>query len=400
VVEVLAAMSMFSQKKLINYKIVFIIDTLGVGGAESQLVMLAVELHKRGYDCVVFALRAEGKFIETLESFGIPVINGNINKEKDRLALLRGILYLWRLIYKNRPCVVHAYLPLSNLLGSITARLAGASVVITSRRALGMHQEMETRWKYFDRISNALSSMISVNSIVVRNDTISRDGVDSNKLVCIYNGLDLSRFDLPSEMRYSMRLKLGLLETDFAWVKVANLSNRKGHVNLLQAFSKIYSNYKVRLFLVGFDHGIQQSLETITSKLGISDRVTFLGGRSDVPEILSAMDGYVAASHNEGFSNAILEAMASGLPIVATNVGGNAEALQEGQIGIVVEPNNPEALCSAMREIMNNKELCLKFSAAGKKSIREKYSVDAMVSSYLELYLREVERKSPQPLKY
>jgi glycosyltransferase involved in cell wall biosynthesis len=392
VVEVLAAMSMFSQKSQLKFNIVLVIDTLGVGGAESQLAMLAVELHKRGYHCEVFALRAEGAFLAILESLGIPVSNGKFSKKKDRLAFLRGVWNLWRSIYRNRPCVVHTYLPLSNFIGSITARLAGASVVITSRRALGMHQEMESRWKYFDRISNSLSNMISVNSKVVGNDTIRRDGVDSNKLVCIYNGVDLSRFNFPSEMRESMRFKLGVSTSDFAWVKVANLANRKGHVSLLQAFSEITNNYKVRLFLVGFDHGIQPSLETLTANLGIADRVAFLGGRSDVPEILSAMDGYVAASDNEGFSNAILEAMASGLPIVATNVGGNAEALQEGKIGIVVDPRDPAALSSAMKKIMDNQGLRQKFSAAGEHSAREKYSVDAMVSSYLELYRRELER--------
>ncbi len=388
----MAVMSMFSQKKQLNFNIILIIDSLEVGGAESQLTMLALELHKRGYHCEVFALRAEGAFLEILKFNGIPVINGKLSKEKDRLVLFKGIWNLWRSIYKNRPCVVHTYLPLSNLIGSITARLAGASVVITSRRALGMHQEMEPRWKYFDRISNALSSKITVNSMVVRSDTISRDSVDGNKIICIYNGLDLSRFDLSQKIRESMRLNLGLTRSDFAWAKVANLVGRKGHNNLFQAFAKINVNHKARLFLVGYDHGMQHILETLATNLGISDRVTFLGGRSDVPEILSAMDGYVAASHNEGFSNAILEAMASGLPTVATNVGGNAEALQHGRIGFVVEPNDPEALSSAMEKIMSNQDLRQNFSDGVKQSIREKYSVDLMVSSYLELYRSELER--------
>jgi glycosyltransferase involved in cell wall biosynthesis len=383
---------MFSRKKQLNFNIVLVIDSLEVGGAESQLTMLALELNKRGYQCEVFALRAEGPFLEILESNGIIVINGKLSKKKDRLVLLRGVWSLWRSIYKNRPCVVHTYLPLSNLIGSITARLAGASVVITSRRALGMHQEMEPRWKYFDRISNALSSMISVNSIVVRKDTIIRDRVNSNKITCIYNGLDISRFELTPKIRESMRLELGLTKSEFAWVKVANLVGRKGHINLLKAFTEIANSYNSRLFLVGYDHGIQHSLEVLAVNLGISDRVTFLGGRSDIPEILSAMDGYVAASHNEGFSNAILEAMASGLPIVATNVGGNAEALENGRIGFVVEPNDPKALSSAMEKIMCNQDLSKKFSNGVKQSIREKYSVDAMVSSYLELYRCEIER--------
>lgn len=385
-------MSLFSRKRQPSFNIVFVIDSLEVGGAESQLVMLVGELHKLGYHCEVFALRAEGAFLATLESLGIPVSNGKFSRERNRLALLRGVWNLWLCIFRNRPCVVHTYLPLSNFIGSIMARLAGASVVITSRRGLGIHQEMESRWKYFDRISNVLSSMISVNSKAVGNDSISRDGVDGRKIACIYNGLDLSRFNLPENMRDLMRFKLGLSPTDFAWVKVANLAGYKGHLDLLQAFAVISNNCSVRLFMVGKDLGVQRGLEAMAVKLGIADRVVFLGGCDDVPEILSAMDGYVMASHSEGFSNAILEAMASGLPIVATTVGGNAEALQDGELGLLVEPRNPIALARAMQKIMDNLELRQKLACVAKQTVRERYSVETMVDSYLKLYRFCLER--------
>jgi glycosyltransferase involved in cell wall biosynthesis len=379
-------MSLSLQKNQTKACIVFVIDSLVVGGAESQMVMLAAELHKHGYNCEVFALRAEGAYFETLKSLGIPVTNGEFAKGRDRIALLFGVWHLWRCIYKKRPCVVHTYLPLSNFIGSIVGRLAGASVVITSRRGLGKHQDMESRWKYFDRISNALSSTISVNSKAVATDTLKRDGVDRNKIVCIYNGLSLSRFNLPANTRELMRSKLGLSKSDFAWVKVANLVGYKGHIDLLQAFAEFSNSFSARLFLVGRDRGAQSDIEVMVSKLGIASRVVFLGDRSDVPEILSAMDGYVMASHTEGFSNAILEAMAARMPIVATNVGGNAEALQDGELGILVEPHNHIALANAMQQIMDNKELRQRLAFAAEQTVREKYSVKSMVDSYLKLY--------------
>ncbi len=379
-------MSLFSRKGKPSFSVILVIDNLVVGGAESQAVMLAGGLNKLGYHCEVFALRAEGGFCAELESLGIPVKNGKFSKGRDRLALLQGVWRLWRCIYQSRPCIVHTYLPLSNFIGSIAARLAGASFVITSRRGLGIHQESDPRWKYRDRISNALSSKISVNSKAVGNDTIRRDGVDSKKIVCVYNGLDFSRFQFSADMRQSMRSKLGLSPSDFAWVMVANLFSYKGHLDLLQAFSAIPRNCVACLFLVGRDSGVQQKLETMVADLGIADRVVFLGGRSDVPEILSAMDGYVVSSHSEGFSNAILEAMAAGLPIVATNVGGNAEALQDGKAGILVSPHDPDALCSAMKKIMDNQESRENFSRVAKQAAREKYSVEAMVANYLDIY--------------
>jgi glycosyltransferase involved in cell wall biosynthesis len=378
-------MSLFF-KKMSNLKVIFVIDSLVVGGAESQLVMLARELHSRGYHCLVFALRAEGALLQTLESVGIPVKNGKFAKGRDRFALLRGVWYLWQTIRKNRPCVVQAYLPLSNFLGSIVARLAGASVVVTSRRGLGQHQDWGRRWKYFDRISNALSSKITVNSQAVGKDTISRDCVDSRKIICINNGLDFSRFNLPANMRELMRRNLGLSNCEFAWVKVANLVDYKGHMDLVQAFSALSESCATRLFLVGRDRGFQANLEEIVAKLEIADRVVFLGNRNDVPEILSAMDGYVMASHSEGFSNAILEAMAAGLPIVATNVGGNSEALKDGSLGILVPAHNPLALTAAMQKLMSNKAQREEFAIAAKKNVNENYSVKVMVDAYIKIY--------------
>ncbi len=379
-------MNTSSKKNKSNPNIVLVIDSLLKGGAESQLVMLAVELHRRGKHCEVFALRAVGELLQTLEDQGVSVHNGGFSEGRDRVALLRGAWKLWNCIYKSRPCVVHTFLPLSNFIGSFIARSAGASVVITSRRGLGIHQETDSRWKYLDRISDLLSTIISVNSRAVGKDAIQRDNVSKKDIICIYNGIDLTRFSSTAIQRDFMRESLGLSSTEFAWVKVANLAEYKGHVDLLKAFAKIVNNYSARLFLVGRDLGAQQSIEDIVAKYCLEGKVVFLGNRNDVPQILAAMDGYVMASHSEGFSNAILEAMAAGLPIVATNVGGNAEALQNGDLGILVKSHDPEALGTAMQDVMQNKTLRKNLAEAAKVAAFEKYSVDAMVDSYSKLY--------------
>jgi glycosyltransferase involved in cell wall biosynthesis len=272
------------------------------------------------------------------------------------------------------------------------ARSADAAVVITSRRGLGKHQEWNPRWKIFDRISNALSDAISVNSNAVGVDTVTRDGVDSKKIICVYNGLDLSRFGTPQHTRDLMRRQLHLSGGEFAWVKVANLIDYKGHQDLLLAFAELLKTRPARLFLVGRDRGSQGSLESATALLGIADRVHFLGDCGNVPEILSAMDGYVMASHTEGFSNAILEAMAAGLPIIATAVGGNVEALQNGKLGFLVEPHDPTALAGAMSQMMINQPLRENLSILAAKTVRERYSVKAMVESYIRLYQGEFNR--------
>jgi glycosyltransferase involved in cell wall biosynthesis len=381
-----------SFREMTNPNIIFVIDSLVVGGAESQLVMLVQELHYRGYHCEVFALRAQGALLDELISSGIPVTDGGLAIGKDRSALMRGLFRLWHLILTRRPCVVHTYLPLSNFLGSVMARLAFASVVITSRRGLGKHQEWNQRWKYLDRISNALSSKITANSFAVARDTLNRDRADPDKIVIIRNGIDFTRFSLPPCRRESMRKRLGIADHEFSWVKVANLVDYKGHADLLKAFSLISSDIYSRLYLVGRDRGALAYLKELSTSLGISDRVVFLGDRTDVPDILSSMDGYVTASHTEGFSNALLEAMASGLPVIATSIGGNTEALQSGSLGLLVPPHDHKALSHAMKLLMRNQSLRHRLSTASKANVYENYSAHKMTQSYIKLYSNELYR--------
>ncbi len=182
-----------------------------------------------------------------------------------------------------------------------------------------------------------------------------------------------------------MRAELGVESNEFLWVKVANLIPYKGHADLLQAFSKAHDKTS-RLVLVGEDRGMQNTLWEQAQQLGLGERVMFLGRRSDIPQLLAAMDGYIMASHEEGFSNAILEAMAAGLPIIATDVGGNREALQDGKLGMIIPAHDPSAMSDAMNLLMNDEKLRTRFSHDAACAAQKQYSIEAMVTAYLRLY--------------
>lgn len=379
-------MSLFSRKIAREPTVMFVIDSLEVGGAESQLVMLALRLSELGYRCEVFALRAEGALRIPLEETGIAIRDGGLVPERNRLKILKGFWRLWRSLIVMRPTVVHTFLPLSNLVGPMAAFFASTPMVISSRRGLGIHQDDDPKWKILDRIGSALSKRIAVNSRAVAVDTVSRDGVAPGKIACIYNGVDSGRFQRNLETRGTTRGNLGLADSEFAWINVANLASCKGHLDLLRGFSALLPADGCRLFLVGRDRGSQQGIEALAAELGISNRVFLLGNRSDVPELLSAMDGFVMSSHSEGFPNAILEAMSAGLPIVATDVGGCGEALQGGEAGILVPAHEPAALGRAMQEIMDSRQLRNALEAAASRTAREQYDVTKMVEAYLDLY--------------
>ena len=212
------------------------------------------------------------------------------------------------------------------------------------------------------------------------------DSVNLDKVICIRNGIDLEKFNIPNYDRESIRSELGISYSDFAWIKVANFSNIKGHEDLIRGFKQIDQRYNAKLFLVGKDNGVLNNLQGLVEELQLEKEVNFLGFIEDIPKILLAMDGYICASHTEGFSNAILEAMAAKLPVIATNVGGNPEIIQHGSCGILIEQKNKNDIRDNMIMLMENDNLRKKLSDECFKTVNEKYSSKKMIESHINLY--------------
>jgi glycosyltransferase involved in cell wall biosynthesis len=170
---------------------------------------------------------------------------------------------------------------------------------------------------------------------------------------------------------------------------VANLIPYKGHRELVKAFARIAADDPdVRLFLIGKDLGIAKDLMSRARRLGVANRINLMGRRRDVPMLLSAMDIGVLASHEEGFSNALLEKLAAGLPVVATNVGGNPEALEGMPDCILVGPEDPDDLARGLLDAIGRLGADDQNRKIRQSLVRERYSVDAMVDAYERLYLR------------
>ena len=371
--------------------IVYVIGSLAVAGAESQLALLAEQMHLRGWSTAVFALDASGPLAERLHRSGVRVADGRYSDAGSKVgrytSLSKAVLRLGFYLARNRPAVVHGFLPLTNFLAALLGRLTRAPVVITSKRGLGNHQARHPRLKWMYRVANALSDIVTANSRAVARDAELRDSCPASKLRIIPNGLDFSSVsDIVAE-RSTSRQAFGLAEEDVGIVSVANLIPYKGHFELVDAFAHVLGEFpNVKLFLVGEDRGIQSQLVELAAKKGVNDRVTFLGLRRDVPSILAAMDVGVLASHEEGFSNAVLEKLAVGLPVVATAVGGNAEALDDMPNCHLVKARDTvdlaRGLCAAIGILPENDR------DRGKrmKRIQSRYSISMMVDSYEGVY--------------
>jgi glycosyltransferase involved in cell wall biosynthesis len=376
-----------------NGRILFAVGSLTVGGSESQLAMLAQRLKMRGWTIDVFPLEKSGPLVERLERAGIHVIDGGYDATRrtkiGRLASLVGCeaRLVWRVL-RSRPDVVHGFLPLTNFMCALAGRVAFAPLVITSKRALGRHQDRHPAWRWLDRVANAWSHVITANSRAVASDTQARDGYDVLRIVVIPNGLDFNRLDEACHHRDETRNKLALSEADIAIAMVANLIPYKGHRELIEAFARVAADDpRLKLFLIGEDRGIEQVLIGEARRLGVADRVNLMGQRNDVPTLLTAMDLGVMSSHEEGFSNALLEKLAAGLPVVATNVGGNPEALEGMPDCILVEPQDADDLARGLAEAIGNLGADDQSRKIRQSRVRERYSVDAMVDAYERLYL-------------
>lgn len=370
--------------------ILYVIGSLAIGGAERQLATLACQLAARGCPVAAFVLEGGGPLTADLDRAGVMVIDGGYDSGATfpgKLArLARAELRLVVALLQRRPTILHAFLPLAGLLAVVAGKVARTPRVLVARRALATHQDRHPYWRRVDRWVARHVDVITANALAVAVDTAQRDGVLLANIRVIPNGIDTGPFDAARPMRTSNRTRLGIGANDVAFVCVANLIPYKGHLDLLAAFALVIRVHpEARLFLVGADRGIGAALAGRASELKIASAVMQLGHRDDIPAILDAMDVAVLASHEEGMSNAILEYLAAGLPIVATRVGGTPEIL-EGLPGChLVAREDPDSLAGAMMKAL------AEFEDSATRTVRRqsaarRFSIDAMVEKHLALY--------------
>jgi len=239
-----------------------------------------------------------------------------------------------------------------------------------------------------DRIANRFSHVVVANSHAVAADMATRDGYDIDRVRVIANGLDLSRFDVIGQSRDDIRRRLGLEPEDVGIVIVANLIPYKGHSDLIDAFARAsQSRPELRLFIAGQDRGIGPALMEQAQRLGVGSAVRLLGVQDDVPGLLAGMDIGVIASHEEGFCNALMEKLTAGLPVVATNVGGNPEAVSGMPGCVLVEPRDPADLARGLLAVVQRLPEQTADQEYRQRVMRERYSIEAMVDAYERLYL-------------
>lgn len=373
--------------------IFYVIGSLLVGGAEKHISMIAPALVQRGHRVTVYNLSGDSVLGEAMADAGVRIISPPFRLASTRLKLVRGVLLmvsalkLFLLFLFKRPAIVHFFLPQAYIIGAIAARCAGLSGLIMSRRSLNNYQAHHPVLARLERRLHRHMRVILANSRSVLTQLRDDENVPTGKLGLIHNGIDLACFNQPLD-RKRKREELGIGPEAKILVIVANLIPYKGHLDLFEALARVQAEMPDDwvLFSVGRDDGIGESLKMAADRLGIAAKVLFLGTRDDVPDILRISNIGLLCSHEEGFSNAILESMAAGLPMVVTDVGGNAEAVADGISGVVVPAHSPDDLGRAIRKLINDPALGRRMGQAGLSRVRKNFSLEACVDKYQKLY--------------
>lgn len=362
----------------------FAIDKPSEGGAEKQLYLLASSLNPGNFKPIVVQLIPDSR---------LKVSTGNVNGLElfhfptSRFYGLGGFRQLGRLFSlarSKRVDIIHTFFEKSEVMGWLTARFSGVPIWITSRRDLGFKRKMI--YEKIFRFSSKDCRRCIANCHAVK-DTITKQGnLPDGKVEVIYNGLDLSVYQQPKNDQ-ALRKELKIENGPHLVGMIANFNFEiKGHLYFLGAAKKILEKIpNVKFVLVG-DGRLRFRYEEVARELNIKRDVYFLGKRVDVPNILSNLDVSVLSSTSEGLSNVILESMAAGKPVVATNIGGSPEMVVNAVTGYLVPPADSGAMATAIAALLENPDKAKAMGSAGRKVVQEKFTIEAMVNKYEELY--------------
>ncbi len=378
--------------------VLFVITWLTLGGAEIQTVRLAVGLRQRGWNVAVASMLPPDAFRETLTAAGVVTYELGMRRG---VPDPRAILRLRKVIRALKPDIVHSHMFHANMLCRAARGLLGGAALVCTAHSLKETSEAGGATWHKDFLYRATDRLADVTTIICEAAAerfIRVRAVPVSRLRVVPNGIDTNEFQRSPELREKMRQALGLGE-EFAWVAMGRMVPQKDYPNLLNAFASVQPQ-TAKLLIAG-DGPLNDRLRQMTVDLGIQDRVMFLGVRSDVNAVLNAADAFVMSSEVEGLSLALLEAASCGLPIVATDAGGNRDVVKNGVNGFLVPASNSAALAAAMNRCARlDGHHRAALSEASRSLVVERYGIDGILDSWEELYIRTSRLSGRKPMNY
>jgi glycosyltransferase involved in cell wall biosynthesis len=380
--------------------VLYVMGGLGIGGTERHLSLILPELVRRGWRLEVALLTSDGPFGEPLKAAGIPITQ-IANPPLIPIPKLRGLQSLRgqaralaNRLRADPPRMLHCYLPTSCIVGGWAAHAAKFGPVAMSRRSQANRPSLFWGDKWLERRALRAADLVFGHSQWVA-DELRGEGIKPERVQLIHNGITIPPRPTNGD-RAAVRAAEGWSDGEIVIVAVANLISYKGHADLFRAVGRMTADGATgwRLVLVG--HGADEyvaNLRKLAAGLKIADRVFFAGQRTDVARLLVGADIGVLPSHQEGFSNALLEYMAAQLPVVATATGGNLDAVEKGKTGLLVPVAAPAKLGQALSLLTGSAALRSRMGEAGRAKVEAEFSLRNCVAGYEAAYQRLLAQK-------
>ena len=359
--------------------VLHLIQGLEIGGLEIMVVNLLKRIDRSQYRPSICCYDSLGSLSQGLPERGIGI---HLLKRRP------GIDYFYpfklaRYLKKSKIKILHLHNPTALFYGTLAGKIAGTPCIIYTEHGRDFSSSFKVR------IANSLLCKMVDKIVVVaecgKRYLVEHEGVDKKKIIKIYNGIDSKKFGTRQEVTLIPR-ELGITEDQPVIGIVARLDPIKNHACLIKAMKTVAARLPTAVLLVIGDGSLRTELENLTADLGLQNHINFLGARSDIPELLSILDVFVLTSFSEGLSLTLIEACAASKPIVATNVGGNAEIVEDERNGLLVPSDRPEALAKAILEILTDKAKARQMGEVGRKKFEKEFTLDVMVKKYEDLY--------------
>jgi glycosyltransferase involved in cell wall biosynthesis len=300
----------------------------------------------------------------------------------------QGVDYLYplklaALLRREKTQILHLHNSTAFFYGVIAGKMARVPVIVYTEHARDVIPNMKVR--VADRILSSFVDQVVVVAEFLKENLIQREWFNSSKIMTIYNGIDEGIFKKRSEAR-DLRQKLRISPDTPAIGIIGRLDPIKNHRCLIRAMKRVVECFPGSVLLIAGDGPFRDELNLYVKRLKLGRNVFFLGTRSDVPDLLTIMDVFVLCSFSEGMPMTLLEAMATGKPIVATSIGGIPEVIEDGENGLLVESDDHESLAGAIVDLLGNHDKAKRIGSAARLSYENNFTLDSMVNKYEQVY--------------
>ena len=382
-------------------KVVHIITRLDMGGSAQDMLLTCRELGEKYEIVLVHGLSIESQMTdrekETVDRgirkaveggvivIALPSLVRRISPVQD----LKALFSLWRLLIREKPSMVHTHTSKAGILGRFAAKLAGVSIIIHRPHGHVFYGHFGPLVSKCFLLTERLMALITDRMVALtqaeRDDHIALSVFSPEKIVMIHSGVDVEQFTTVQPNISEKKRALGLNSKGLVVGTVGWLLPIKGPLHLLKAMSNVWESHpETSLVFVG-KGDLEKGLKEKARRMGVSDKVVFLGWRDDIPEIMQVLDVFVLPSLNEGMGRVLVEAMAAGKPVVASRVGGILDLVKEGQNGFLAGPGDEKGLAIAIKKLLEDKKMRDEMGKRGRE-IAQDFSVEKMIEKIDVLY--------------